>query len=593
VDVTLEPKGKLDTAVVVVNGPEGSIPSFDEFDLDEAEDNVRRLRRRIFTASRSGDLRRVRNLQKLMLRSRSNTLVAVRRVTQVNAGRRTAGVDGRLAVNSVQRGQLVEGIHRQTTPWLAWPVRRVFIPKGNGKQRPLGIPVIVDRVLQARVVNALEPEWEARFEARSYGFRPGRGCHDAIAQLFQCLRGANPRRLWVLDADLEAAFDRIDHDHLTASVGGFPARALVRQWLKAGVVERGQLTPTDEGVPQGGVVSPLLLNIALHGMETAAGVRYHWPSQPEGSVRPGSTTVVRYADDLLALCHSRQQAEQVKTRLGPWLAERGLRFNEDKTRIAHVDDDGFCFLGFHIRRWHGKLLIRPSPEAVRRIKRRLRETVRQYRGAPTAALLRALNPVVRGWAAYYHTVVSNRVFHSLDDYLFHLLYRWALRRHPRKSRRWVVSRYWGRFNRARQDRWVFGDKQTGAYLHKLSWTPIVRHVMVKGTSSVDDPNLVDYWRKRRSRSKPPVSNATLRLLQAQQGRCDACGDYLLHADEQPQSPEQWERWLRAVTRAISSQHIAFATHALPYGPQIRLIHAHCQKRRQAPHTNDRTPSRLA
>src|SRR5215472_18568323 len=250
--------GKLD-ATMVANGPEDVLSGWDAVNWRAAEENVRRLRQRIFTASQAGDLKRVRNLQKLMLRSRSNTLVSVRRVTEINAGRKTAGVDGKVVLTPEDRADLAGWLQHQTQPWAARPVRRVYIPKASGKQRPLGIPVIADRAQQARVASALEPEWEARFEPRSYGFRPGRGCHDAIEAIFQAGKGRNgagPRRMWVLDADLAAAFDRIDHDHLLSQLGTFPARELVAGWLTAGVVEDGRFTPTGEGTPQGGIITP-------------------------------------------------------------------------------------------------------------------------------------------------------------------------------------------------------------------------------------------------------------------------------------------------------------------------------------------------
>lgn len=268
---TPEPKGKLDamtngpaamsvSALGVVNGPEDESLDWHAIDWRATEETVRRLRQRIFTASQVGDLKRVRNLQKLMLRSRANTLLSVRRVTELNAGRKTSGVDGKVVLLPSSKAELVDWVQHNAGPWQARPIKRVYISKAGGKQRPLGIPVIVDRVLQARVVNALEPEWEARFEPRSYGFRPGRGCHDAIDAIFHVARGANPRRRWVLDADLAAAFDRIDHDHLLRQLGTFPARGLIADWLTAGVVEKGRFAPTEEGTPQGGVVSPLLLN---------------------------------------------------------------------------------------------------------------------------------------------------------------------------------------------------------------------------------------------------------------------------------------------------------------------------------------------
>ena len=212
------------------------------------------------------------------------------------------------------------------------------------------------------------------------------------------------------------------------------------------------------------------------------------------------------------------------------------RFNEDKTRIVHADD-GFDFLGFNVRRYHGKLLIKPSKAAQRRIRERLRTEMRSLRGANAGAVLRTINPIVRGWSAYYRTVVSSEVFTALDNYLWTLTYKWAKHSHPNKPKHWVVDRYFGRFNKSRQDRWVFGDRDSGAYLLKFSWTKIVRHQLVNGTASPDDPALTDYWAARRRKGPPlPVDKATLRLLQAQHGRCPLCGDLLLHADDPASKP---------------------------------------------------------
>ena len=228
--------------------------------------------------------------------------------------------------------------------------------------------------------------------------------------------------MWILDADLAGAFDKISHGHLLEMLGGFPARGMIAGWLKAGIFEAGKgFAPTGEGTPQGGVISPLLLNIALHGLEEAAGVRYRGGIHA-GDVRDGCPALTRYADDLVVCCHSRQQAEQVKARLAGWLEPRGLAFNEAKTRIVPLSE-GFDFLGFNLRRYpNGKLLIKPGATAIKRFRNRLAKEFRALRGANVAAVLAKIVPITRGWVAYYRTVVSSRVFRALDNYLWKLTY---------------------------------------------------------------------------------------------------------------------------------------------------------------------------
>jgi RNA-directed DNA polymerase len=560
----------------MVNGPKDGVVDWDAIDWRLCEDNVRRLRQRIFTATREGDLAKVRNLQKLMLRSWSNTLVSVRRATQRNTGRKTAGIDGQVALTSPARMELAVRVHRSIRSWRPRAVKRVYIPKASNraKLRPLGIPVIADRCHQGRVRNALEPEWEARFEPRSYGFRPGRSCQDAIQAIYVTCRGPRAKRVWALDADLASAFDKIDHDRLSDALGSFPARDMIRDWLEAGVFEAGKgFAPTEEGTPQGGVISPLLLNVALHGLEQAAGVRY----APTGDTKAGSPVVIRYADDLVALCHSQQQAWQVKARLAKWLAPRGLVFNEDKTTVVHLNR-GFDFLGSNVRRYpNGKLLIKPSKAAIRRVRRRLADEMRNLRGSNAVAVLATIIPIVRGWAAYYRGVVSKEVFTALDDHMWKLTYKWANHSHPNKPKSWIINRYYGQFNPARQDRWVFGHRDSGAYLPKFAWTKIVRHYMVPGTASPDDPALAQYWANRRRRNKPPLDRGTLRLLRAQNGRCPLCGDHLLHVDQEPNSPREWELWLTGAQKALT-RHSLVVHGRQSTSDDIRLVHASCHCR---------------
>lgn len=497
---------------------------------------VRKLRQDIFRATKEGDLKKVRTLQRIMLRSYENRVLSVRRVTQTNRGKNTPGVDKVVLKTPEARGRLVDRLG-EFEPWKPLPAKRVYIPKANGKQRPLGIPVIMDRALQAVVKNALEPFWEARFEDSSYGFRPGRGCHDAIQRVYN-LASAKGNRRWVLDADIKGAFDNIGHEKLLEVIGNFPARELVRQWLKAGYLEDGVFHGTESGTPQGGVISPLLANVALHGMEEALGVKYRpRKSKDYGwELHPDSVGLVRYADDFVVFCRTREEAEEARGKLSVWLRERGLAFSEEKTRITDLDE-GFDFLGFNVRQYPVtksktgyRLLTRPSKKAVKGHARRLRDLFHAHRGHSADLLCKAVNPVIRGWVNYFRAGVSARTFCKLDDYLFKLQWNWVGRSHPNKSRRWRRGRYWGRVLADHGANRAFKGQEVHMRCH--AWTPVKRHTMVRRFACWDDPDLEEYWAGRKAQEAINSLTAFQRkVAEAQKWVCPICRDWILNGEE--------------------------------------------------------------
>jgi RNA-directed DNA polymerase len=479
-----------------------------------ATGSVRRLQGRIFRAARGGEWAKAKSLQKLLVRSQAAKLLAIRQVTQQNRGRLTPGVDGVVVDTPEARAQLLQG-GLDLRGYRPKPVRRVRIPKADGKTRPLGIPTVLDRVMQAIVKLALEPEWESRFEPNSYGFRPGRSTMDAISAIHITMsqRGSSQ---WVLDADISGCFDNIDHEALLARLPVFTE--VIRRWLKAGVVEFGRYQESIAGTPQGGIISPLLANIALDGMERLFGSENARGKQVRPSARKGldrGVSCVRYADDLIVTAPSQEAIEaHVLPRLATFLAERGLALSEAKTRVVHASD-GFDFLGFTIRRFKRTLLTLPAKGKVLAHLRSIKAYLKTHKQAPAGQVIGDLNPVIRGWANYYRHGASSETFSLVDHRMWIMLWAWAKRRHPNKSAGWVKRHYF-------LNDWTFYADD--AQLATCAPTPITRFVKVKGTASPLDPSQRTYWHERRQRAIALRTHSRNRLTlhQGQRGMCGLC-----------------------------------------------------------------------
>ena len=462
--------------------------AWNQIDWDQVERTVRRLQTRIVKATQEGRWNKVRALQRLLTHSYCGKVLAVKRVTE-NKGKRTPGVDGETWSTPRQK---VAAIHRlRQRGYRPQPLRRVYIPKKHsGKLRPLSIPTMLDRAMQALYLQALIPVAETTADGASYGFRPRRSTADAIGRCFVLLsRKASAQ--WVLEGDIRSCFDRISHDWLLAHVPMEPA--ILRKWLKAGFMERSTLYPTRDGTPQGGIISPVLANLALDGLQAL--LRQRFPRRAHFKVN-----LVRYADDFIITGTSKEVLEtQVRPCVEQFLAERGLTLSPDKTVITHIEQ-GFDFLGQNVRKYGGKLLIKPSKASIRSVQRESRKIIKSSGSRMTGQLIVRLNTLLRGWAQYHRHVVSSEAFRSVDHYIWHALFRWARRRHPRRSSAWVLRKYFVPHEGTRSVfTGIVGIPDTPRTVRILSTRsiPIRRHVLVRGNANPLDPRDQAYFAHRR------------------------------------------------------------------------------------------------
>lgn len=488
----------MTTQTVSAGAPSHPLVDWQSIDFDQCEREVRRLQARIVKAIQEGRWGKVKALQRLLTHSFAGKAIAVKRVTE-NEGKRTPGVDGAIWSTPKAKQRALLSLGRRG--YRPLPLRRIYIPKANGKKRPLGIPVMKDRAMQALHLLALQPVAETTADRNSYGFRPKRSTADAIEQCF-CVFGRKDAAKWALEGDIAGCFDNIDHEWMVAHVP--MDKAILRKWLTSGYMEQEVLYPTEAGTPQGGIISPTLANMALDGLETLLKERFYRTSKDGKMVNP-KVSLIRYADDfVISGCSKELLENEVRPLVAEFLAARGLVLSAEKTRITHINE-GFDFLGQNVRKYAGKLLIKPSARNIKACVSKIREKIRGNKTAKQETVIRLLNPIIRGWATYHQHVVAKRCFQSVDRDVWQALWRWARRRHPNKNGRWLRAKY---FKVIGSRTWVFATDSTGPgtarkqrqELRSATSTPIRRHTKIKADANPFDPAWQPYF-VARERSK--------------------------------------------------------------------------------------------
>lgn len=507
----------------------GIATCWEAIDWQEALAYVKKLQVRIVKAQKEGHYSKVKSLQWLLTHSFYAKALAVKRVTS-NQGKRTSGVDHELWLTPQAKFNAISKLNRRG--YHPQPLRRHYIPKKNGKMRPLGIPTMTDRAMQTLYKFSLEPIAETYADPNSYGFRIGRSTHDAIEQCFTDLnKGKSPE--WILEGDIKGCFDHISHEWLLENIP--MDTQILEKWLKCGYVETRKLFPTDEGAPQGGTISPTLMNMTLDGLERLLQERLPTRQKVNGRTHFNKLNFVRYADDFIITGESPEfLRDKVLPIVKEFLTERGLQLSEEKTVITHIED-GFDFLGKNIRKYNGKLLIKPSKTSVKSFLEKVRSIIKGNKSTKQETLIRKLNPVIRGWVNNQRYVVSSKVFSRVDYEIYKCLWQWAKRRHKKKSHKWIAQKYWHHIG-SRQ--WTFSvpyenQSTEGEPLYcKLEYatdTKIIRFKKIVAEANPFDECWTDYFEEREGEKLLNSTKGREKLLtiwRRQHRRCPVCGDLI-------------------------------------------------------------------